>query len=159
MDPGQDIFDISTIPYFPYSPGLGEWLTLIALTLGILTALFVWRRFNTPGRRRHKAFELLMAEIEALSERPSPPMLSRLSLLARRYLGLCLEKPLHSMTAHELDEIARPGNSHVLNALLRFLVSLDSMRYMRAAEQQSAPDLRELRGMLNEYEKEIGRKK
>jgi len=150
----ETIYDIADIPFFPYAPGLLEWVILIALALGFV-ALFGYfsRRFRR--RVRLEAYEGLRAELSRLisqsTETISSEQLSYASLMIKRFLSMHERAEFTSMSAGELtDYLRNVSNSH-LKTTLEILLGIDLMRFRPAAESFSTELLRKLQDSVREY--------
>ena len=157
MNDSEAIYDISSIPYFAYSPGLVEWSILLAfLVLVYLTAIFV-------GRKRRKALSqsaaLGAAIIELKNISDSKLALKeryfRASLIGRRLLSTLTGLDLAQSSLAELKQYIDSTQSPKLKAVLGSIYTLDSEKFKPDSDAWSREALSALVSALTEYNSEL----
>ena len=156
IDPSSapTLFDISAIPYFPFSPGLRLWLSLglIVLAFGVASflAVLIARRRKVELDGASYTYDQCRA---ILGQRPITQ--DRLNLgvaFAKRALSIRERLPLTALSSHELANLEL--SSPTLKLVLKLLGECDRLRYQGSFDRNlsRAEGLRtELLNALSEH--------
>ncbi len=146
----EDIYDITSIPEFPYEVGMTEWLVLLAVAIAALLLVI-----NIGKRRRSAALDpvdLVMTELKVVTakEHITKTELARIMLLVKRLLGSKLNMPFAEMAPDEARRILLSlNNEH--ESLANLMADLDNLKYTPSEESVPSERIRNLQDLLSNF--------
>ncbi len=121
-------YDITNIPFVPWSPGTREWLLLLVATCGALVFLSLWHLLRR-GRRLRRVVDRLLEEIERSSHQNSVASTERISRAARRIIEHTTRHNLGGLSPEELAAYANQCRDPEEGVALRLIADLESHLY------------------------------
>lgn len=157
MATSEELLDIRDIPYFPYVPGLLQWCSfLVFAALVIISLIFISKR--KKQRRNSQAIDLCQEEIDSLTvylqQHPeqSKDLLSRASLLTRRFISSLTNEDISNFSPAELENFNTLCSSKELAELIRSISDSESYKYSPENDSQLALEyLRKISSSLKDY--------
>ena len=154
-------YDITSIPFFPYSPGLIAWAVFVVLALALLAGFrfaILSARKRGPAR---SSFDLAFSELKKLARlarasQNKKEILARASLIVKRLLSAMGGRDISHCTAAELEEYAKQLDSGALQEVLTSVYQIENSKYQPDDRDLRATELvNELLEKLHAYRAEL----
>ena len=138
-------FDITEIPYVPWSPNTTVWLIFLALIGGAL--LYLWLRQGNARKKRRELdiVELTISDLsrsrEELDGGHDRQILQRMSLVTKRLLAILEDPQLAGLTAHEaLERALVKKSAPEVQQIASSLIVIEGLSYAPQADHELVLD-------------------
>jgi hypothetical protein len=128
-------YDITDIPYVPWSPSSHEWLLLLCATCMALVLVSAWH-FLRRGRKLSRVVNRLLEEIERSSYQTSIASTERISRAARRVIEHTTRHDLGGLSPDELAAYAARCSDPEEAQALRLIADLESHLYAPPSQEE-----------------------
>ena len=161
----MDLYDITNIPYFAYSPDFYTWVIFVALGLLLLGVVYLYgRRQKTTSNNR--AFDETLSQLDkllaAFGEGKVPnetsllkDYLARAGISCKRLLSRFENSDIYSACTTELKKFQMQSNSVNVQNLTAYLIKIQDISYRPEVDQETTENtLTELRNVVKNYRNE-----
>jgi hypothetical protein len=121
-------YDITDIPYVPWSPGTREWILLLLAACAALVLISAWHLLRR-GRKLSRVVDRLLEEIERSSHQTSVASTERISRAARRVIEHTTQHDLGGLSPDEISAYAAKCADPEEVQALRLIADLESHLY------------------------------